>query len=193
MKYKLKNTSSGLAEVTINKDWRVVANITSKIVLDFDLRKSLDYSNDPMVRYAFVADDKLNTAIRLVARENTGTIKGSYHADSNADKIIVYAYKKGTFSTGTETEPEGENGIIFAKAVTSAEVKDGLTGKIFTLAFLEEGEYELYFASHSQNTSGRMTFEALLSSESKLDGAIAKHIKVEGGVIVNVSGTISLL
>ena len=192
-KYKLKNTTTGLAEVTINEEWRVVANTTSKIVMDFDLRKSLDYSDDPMVRYTFVADDKLGAAIRLVARENAGTIKGSYEADSNADKIIVYAYKKGTFSAETETEPQGENDLLFANAVASAEVKDGLTGRTFTLAFLEEGEYELYFAAHTENTTGRMTFETMLSSETKIDGSVANIIKVQGGATINVSGTISLL
>lgn len=192
-KYKLKNTTSGLAEITINKGWRVVANTTSKIVMDFDLRKSLDYSDDPLVRYSFVTDDKLSAAIRLVARENSGTIKGSYEADSNADKIIVYAYKKGTFSAGTETEPQGENDLLFANAVASAEVKQGLAGRTFTLAFLEEGEYELYFAAHSQDTSGQMRFEALLSSETKIDGSVTNLIKVQGGLTVNVSGTISLL
>lgn len=193
VKYTLKNTTSGVTEVTINKDWRVVANTTSKIVMDFDLRKSIAYSDDPMVRYTFVTDDKLKAAIRLVARENAGTIKGSYEANSDAEKIIVYAYKKGTFSAATETESQAENNMHFANAVASAEVKQGLTGRTFTLAFLEEGEYELYFAAHSQNTSGRMTFETLLSSETKIDGSVANLIKVQGGVTINVTGTISLL
>lgn len=192
-KYKLKNTTSGLTEVSINKDWRVVANTTSRIVMDFDLRKSIGYSDDPMVRYTFVTDDNLGAAVRLVARENAGTIKGSYEADSNADKIVVYAYKKGTFSAGTETAPQGENEMLFANAVASADVKQGLTGRNFTLAFLEEGEYELYFAAHSQNTSGRMTFQTLLTSETRIDGSVANLIKVQGGVTINVSGTISLL
>lgn len=193
VKYSLKNTTSGVTEVTINKDWRVVANATSKIVMDFDLRKSIAYSDDPMVRYTFVTGDKLKAAIRLVARANAGTIKGSYEANSDAEKIIVYAYKKGTFSAATETTSQGENNMLFANAVASAEVKQALTGRTFTLAFLEEGEYELYFAAHSQNTSGRMTFETLLSSETKIDGSVANLIKVQGGVTVNVTGTISLL
>lgn len=192
-KYKLKSTTSGLTEVTINKEWRVVANTTSKIVMDFDLRKSIGSSDDPMVRYTFVTDDNLGAAIRLVAREDAGTIKGSYEADSNADKIVVYAYKKGTFSAGTETAPQGENEMLFANAVASAEVKQGLTGRTFTLAFLEEGEYELHFAAHSENTSGRMTFQTLLTSETRIDGSVANLIKVQGGATINVSGTISLL
>lgn len=194
VKYKLKTTANGLTEVTINKDWRVMANTTSKIVMDFDLRKSITYSDDQAVRYSFVSDDKLAAAIRLAARENTGTIKGSYQAEgSDADKIIVYAYKKGTFNAATETEPQGDNNLLFANAVASAEVKNGLTGRVFTLAFLEEGEYELHFAAHTQDTSGRMTFNALLSSETKLDGTVADFIKIQGGATVNISGTISLL
>ena len=192
-KYKLRNTTTGLAEVTINKDWSVVANTTSKIVMDFDLRKSLEYSDDPAIRYSFVSDDKLGTSIRLVAREDAGTIKGSYQGGSDADKIVVYAYKKGTFSAATETESQDENATLFANAVTSAEVRQGVTGRTFTLAFLEEGEYELHFAEHRQDASGRMTFEALLNSETTIDGSAANVVKVNGGVTVNVSGTLGLL
>jgi hypothetical protein len=194
VKYNLKTTTNGMAEVVINKSWKVAANTTSKIVMDFDLRKSLAYSDDPEVRYTFVNDENLSAAIRLVARESTGTINGEYEAESSdADKIIVYAYKKGTFNETTETTPQGDNHLLFAHAVASSEVKESLSGRTFKLAFLEAGEYELYFAAHDPDTNGRMVFTSMLHSDTSINGSAANIITVQAGATINVAGTISIL
>ena len=194
VKYKLKSTTTGVAEITINKTWKVAANTTSKIVMDFDLRKSLAYSDDPEVRYTFVNDENLSAAIRLVARESSGTINGEYQAgNSNADKIIVYAYKKGTFNETTETAPQGDNHLLFAHAVASGEVKQGISGRTFKLAFLEAGEYELYFAAHEPDANGRMMFTSMLHADTSINGSAASIIKVEAGANIDVVGTISIL
>ena len=194
VKYKLKTATNGVAEIAINKSWKVVANTTSKFVIDFDLRKSLAYSDNPDVRYTFVNDENLRAAIRLVDRENTGTITGEYQAEStDADKIVVYAYKKGTFNETTETTPQGDNHLLFAHAVASSEVKQSLSGRTFKLAFLEPGEYELYFAAHDPNASGRMVFTSMLHADTSIDGSAANIIKVEAGATIDVVGTISIL
>ena len=134
-KYKLK--SNGTIEVMISKGWNVVANSKSSIVMDFDLRKAVQSMNDPSVHYNFVSIDRLRAAVRLTSYDKVGTISGSYseQINTNADKVIVYAYNRGAFSTSMETQGQGDDGILFRNAVTSAEVKAGLTGKTFTLAF----------------------------------------------------------
>jgi hypothetical protein len=77
--------------------------------------------------------------------------------------------------------------MYFMNAAGSAEVRFGLNGRVFTLAFLEEGDYELYFASYEAVPSGRSSFKAVLQAEMNVDGAIGNRIKVEGGVTASVS------
>jgi hypothetical protein len=193
IKYKLKSTATGKTDIIINQSWKAAKDTKTKIVMDFDLRKSIRYSDDPAVRYSFVSDNNLQAAVRLVAREKSGTLKGSYqeNSDVNTEKIIVYAYKKGTFNAATETQAQGTDGTYFKNAVASAEVKDGLTGKIYTLAFLQEGDYELYFAAYSKNTStGRVSFDAMLQSETSVDGTVASIIRVKAATSINLSTSI---
>lgn len=190
VKYRLKSTTSGTTEIVINQAWKPVKDTKTNVVMDFDLRKSIRYSEDPAIRYSFVSDNNLKAAVRLVTRANAGTVKGTYQDDANvdADKIIVYAYKKGTFNASTETQPEGVDGIYFKNAVASAEVKESLTGSYYTLAYLQEGEYELHFAAYTKdNTSGRVSLEAMLQSETNVDGAVANVVKVQASVDVNIS------
>lgn len=193
IKYKLKSTATGKTDIVINQSWRAVKNAKTKIVMDFDLRKSIKYSDDPSIRYNFVSDNNLKAAVRLVAREKSGTIKGTYQDDSNTDaeKIIVYAYKKGTFNASTETQAQGTDGVYFKNAVASTEIKESLTGKVYTLAFLQEGEYELHFAAYSKNTTtGRVSFDAMLQSETNVDGAVANFFKVKAASTINISTSI---
>ena len=193
-KYKLKSTTSGKTDVTISQSWKVAKDATTKIVMDFDLRKSIRYSDDPAIRYSFVSDDNLNAAVRVVAKDRSGTIKGSYSENSsvNADKIVVYAYKKGTFNATTETQPQGADGIQFKNAVASAQIKESITGKVYTIAFLPEGEYELHFAAYAQNsTTGKVTFEAMLKSETNVNGSVANTFKVQASATINITSTIT--
>jgi hypothetical protein len=193
VKYKLKSTSSGKLDLGISQSWKAVKDSQAKIVMDFDLRKSIRYSDDPAIRYSFVSDNNLEAAVRLVAKEKAGTIKGSYQESSevDAEKIIVYAYKKGTFNATAETQAQGTDGIYFKNAFASAEVKESLTGNVFTVAFLPEGEYELYFAAYSKNTAnGRMTFDAMLQSETSVNGSVASIIKVKAATSINISASI---
>lgn len=192
-RYKLKSTTEGQTDVIISQSWKAKKDATTKVVMDFDLRKSIRYSDDPAIRYSFVADNNLNAAVRLVTTDKSGTIKGSYQDETNAStgKTIVYAYKKGTFNSTTETQAQGADGIIFKNAVASAEVKEGLSGKVYTLAFLPEGEYELHFAAYSKNSeSGRTSFDALLKSESQINGSVANFVNIQGSATISVSSKI---
>jgi hypothetical protein len=194
-KYKLKSTASGKMNVVLAKSWSVRNNATTKIVMDFDLRKAIAYSDDAEIRYQFVSDAHLEDAVRVMVKDRTGSIEGTCELDESvsADKIIVYAYKKGTFNASVETQAQGEEGRLFAKAVTSAEVKQGLGGKTFTLAFLEEGEYELHFAAHEYNTeTARMNFSTMLQSELSVNGSVANIVKINSGASVVLSSQISV-
>jgi hypothetical protein len=192
-KYKLKSTTSGKIEVTANQSWKMVSNTKSKVVVDFDLRKSIKHHSDASIRYSFVSDENLRAAVKVVSKESAGTIKGSYSDESStdADMIVVYAYKKGTFNASAETQAQGEDELMFKNASGSAEVKSSITGKSYTLAFLEEGDYELHFAAYKKDsTSGRYQFTTSLQSQTTANGSVADIIKVKAGASVNISSNI---
>ena len=162
-------------------------------MLDFDLRKSITYAENAETRYRFVSDHNLREAIRIVAKGNAGTIKGSYQesTSSNADQVIVYAYKRGAFNAFMETQPQGEDKLLFAKAVSSVKVKQGFTGaKTFTLALLEAGEYELHFAAYNES-AGKMMFSTMLSSEIKVNGSVINYVTLQSEVTTNISTNIT--
>lgn len=194
VKHQLNSTASATTEVVVGKTWNVVQNAKTNIVLDFDLRKALRYSDDQSVPYSFVTNDRLNAAVRLVARSNSGDIRGTYEesASANADKVIVYAYKKGTFNASTETAAQGDDGVLFAHAVSSAEVRESLTGNEFTLAFLEEGDYELHFVGYTHDSAtGRFQFQSELHSETNAGGSLTDFVTVKSGVTISVSAVIT--
>jgi hypothetical protein len=167
----------------------VVSNATTKIVLDFDVRKSIAYDMGEEVRYRFVSDNDLSKAVRLMIKDEAGTIKGLYteSVPTTSEKVIVYAYKKGTFSASTETQPQGQTQMYFMNAAGSSEVRSGLNGREFTIAFLDQGDYELYFASYESTPSGRSSFREMLQAEMSVDGTVGNRISVEAGASVSIS------
>jgi hypothetical protein len=192
MKYKLKSTATGTAELALNKSWTVASDAKTRVIMDFDLRKALKYSQDASVKYTFVADENLKTAVRVVTDTKAGTIQGTYEEDTevDAEKIIVYAYKKGTFNASTETQES--DGVMFRNAVASAEVKESLTGYVYTLAYLEEGDYELHFVGYNQSAeTGRLAYSARLQSQSSVNGSVGDFIHVKAGVTVNISSSVT--
>lgn len=190
-RYKLKNTADGMAEVVIAKSFEVASNSTTRVVLDFDIRKGIAYDANEGVKYRFVSDGGLGGAVRLVMREKSGVIKGIYSDNSaGSAKVVVYAYRKGTFSASTETQPQGENQTYFMNASGSSEVKSGLNGRGYTIAFLEEGDYELYFASYEETPSGKASYTGLLQAETSVDGSVGNRIAVEAGATVAISTVI---
>ena len=187
-RYKLSN--NGTIEVTLQNTWKVAANTTSAIILDFDLRKAVRAMTDASVRYNFVSNDDLKTAVRVVAKDNTGAISGTYTNETSAsgDKIIVYAYKKGAFTASTETQ--GDGGLFFKNAVASAEVKTSLAGKTYKLVFLEPGDYELHFASYDKSTTtDRFEFKSLLKAQAQ--GSAAEFVTIQSGITVAISSVIT--
>lgn len=188
-RYKLKNTADGIAEMVVSQEFEVVSNATTKVVLDFDVRKAIAYDMNDEVRYKFVSDNELNRSLRMVMKEKSGAIKGTYNESSPmaVEKMVVYAYKKGTFSASTETQPQGETQMYFMNAAGSAEVKPGLNGRGFTIAYLEEGDYELYFASYEKAPSGRLSFVGVMQAEMNVGGTVGNRITVAAGASVSIS------
>ncbi len=128
-----------------NKDFTVEANQSSDIVIDFDLRKAVQRSDDAQEEYTFVAQNNLEAALRVVNKAEAGTIEGELMDNStNSDRIVVYAYTEGAFNRMQEMQ-ENSNGLRFQNAVSSSVVAEDGT---YALSFLESGDYELVFASY---------------------------------------------
>lgn len=190
---KFKLRTNGTINVVVSKSWNIAANSKSTVVLDFDLRKAIRTDTDQNIRYQFVSNDNLNASVRLVARERTGTINGNYteQVNTNSDMIVAYAYKKGTYNANVETSTQGEDAIRFRNAVTSAMVNSDLTHS-FKLAFLEEGDYEIHFASYQQEAgTGQFTFQSMLQAATAVNGSLGDQVTIQAGATVSVVSTIS--
>lgn len=155
--YKIKGT------------FEVAANTTTNIVADIDLRKALVLTGNGQY--------KLRPTARLVIEEATGSIEGSVEGSIDASEtIVVYAYNKGAFNTSEEAEPvDGET--RFQNSINSAVVaEDGS----YTLAFMEEGDYEIKVASFSQNDEDEeLEFNGTLDVNLMIGGSIIDSIDVD--------------
>ena len=189
-KYKLRSSASGTMDVMLTKMWSVRNNATTKLVMDFDLRKAISYSENAEVRYRFVSDNNLSAAVRVVEKDRSGNIEGSYEQDGgvDADMVVAYVYKKGTFNALIEAQAQGEDGIQFSHAVASANVKQTLAGYAYTFAFLDAGEYELHFANYNEDAlTSKMIFDAMLDSETSVNGSINNIVNVQSGLTLSLS------
>ncbi|NKI26480.1 DUF4382 domain-containing protein [Arenibacter sp. 6A1] len=180
-------------KINITDSFEVLAQAKNVIVIDFDLRKTIKEEKSALSSdFDFVTMSELSAGIRTVNKETTGKISGSASDSKNtSDKIIVYAYKKGTFNADAETKGKGKSGVTFANAVTSAEVK-GISGS-YSLDFLEEGEYELIFASYKEDEANGFSFNSLLEVESATGlklGLIDVNSALKLTVNVKVTGTV---
>ncbi|MTI19566.1 DUF4382 domain-containing protein, partial [Fulvivirga sp. RKSG066] len=190
-KQKLESSAGSTGELVVNSAYEVKSSTQSRIVADFDLRKAIKYSNDNERKFEFVSDASLSNSVRVVNKNSTGSIDGNYTESmtGSTGKVVVFAYNKGSFNASTESEPSGEANIRFSNAVSSATVSNNGNYK---LSFLNEGDYELHFASYEDNDQdGEYTFEAMLSSQTKVDGNVLEFITVEASSEVTVNTTIT--
>lgn len=182
--------TSGIIEITDNVDIQAVEN--NEIVLDFDLRKAI-VEGEGTGDYKFVSATELGNSIRSVNSLETGIITGSVSNmnSSDAETMVAFVYKKGTY---TESESGSENNVGFSNAVSSSSVNKA-SGD-FELHFIEEGEYELHFASFSDtNSNGSMELEGMLdaSSATAIDlQEISVEANAEITVEVVLAGLLSL-
>lgn len=157
-----KEELTAVTEININDQTEIVGEVQNEIVLDFDLRKSLKHNSDG---YSFVSKSQLENNIRVVNKMNTGIVIGSVDntSEANGDVIVAYAYEKGSFEE-SESSANSE-GVNFSNAVSSSVVGDS-SGE-FEIHFLEEGDYELHFASYSdEDSDGELQFTGMVEANT---------------------------
>lgn len=148
---------SGEQTLSLSTDLMVEVDSRSEYVLDFDLRKCIERSSGAS-DYQFTGTGELETGIRVVNRDNSGVIEGDCEDEvSSSDRIVVYAYAEGTYNRDNETQMQ--NGRAFANAVNSGSVQS--TGT-YELYFMEEGSYELIYASYEEDAEGNMELQGTL-------------------------------
>ncbi len=158
VKHALKASASAATEWTTSSNFDVDNNNRTDVVVDFDIRKAIAHTNSGSgSQYSFVSDTELTAALRVVEKEETGTIAGKFTDLLNtSEKFVVYAYEKGTYNATTEKQ----GSIQFKNAVSSAVVGDDGNYK---LAFLEDGDYELHFIGYEDaNNDGKFELEGSL-------------------------------
>lgn len=190
-KYSLNTAASGTTEITLTKTWEVQENAKSNVVFDVDLRKAIRTSDNATIKYQFVTDEDLKSAIRVVRKDQTGSIEGTYSESfaTNADLVVAYAYKKGEFNSTTETTADAD-GTLFKHAVASADVKK--TSNAYKFSFIESGDYEIAFAVYSKNTTNdHYDFKTLLKSETTINGSATDKVHVDAGVNVKIFTSIT--
>ena len=185
-KHNLAAESQTQSEMTFQSDFEVQSDTESSWVIDLDLRKAVTREDDNSTEreYKFVTSTEMQGAFRIVEEENSGEVRGNVSGTLNTDdNMYVYAYKKGEFDSSSETQAQGNSNVLFANAVTSAKVQsDGS----YTLAFLQEGDYEIHVASYDQQSNGKSEFSALLNANSQISGLLLNDVSVSSESTVNL-------
>lgn len=163
MKHDLAANGEAKKEIVVNKGFDIAANKKTSLVLDFDLRKAIKNGNSSSSssEYSFVTDAELKAAVRQVEKDQSGKVKGKVEGSMSSDeRIIVYAYAKGTYDKDTETKAQGTSNIRFKNATTSAMAD---ANGNYTLAFLQEGDYEVHVAKYKDSDNdGKFELESML-------------------------------
>lgn len=179
--------SGTISNINISDTFEILPFGSNDIVLDFDIRKAIVANGND---FEFVTSGELQNSIRVVNEEISGELYGLLtDAQNTSDKIIVYAYKTGTFDANVETQGQGPSNIMFSNAVTSSVVNQ--TSAQYELNFLPEGEYELHFISYTDNdNNGEFEYNGRLVVESSL-GLDFNNISVSSNLSIDVSGTVT--
>jgi hypothetical protein len=191
VKHALKASAGVSNEIKIsngNLDVPSSGDVTA--IIDFDLRKSVRYNSGSTTSdYQFVTDSELAASTRLAMKSRSGTIQGKVNDALNlaGDKIVVYAYEKGTF-TMAETDPQGASGVMFKNAVTS-DIAD--SNGNYTLSYLESGDYEIHFVAYDDaDSNGQMEEKGALILTA-LDGLNLSAITVNAAATVQLNVTVA--
>ena len=170
------------SEINVGDNAEILASNDNKLILDFDLRKSLVMNNSG--EFSFAANSQLSNSIRAVNEANTGTVTGTFTnmQNSSEEAVVVFAYKAGTYS---DSEIQANNsGVEFANAVSSSLVNE--SNGNFSLHFLKEGDYELHFILFSDgNNDGR------LEAEGEMEVSTASQLELSN-ISVDANSTITL-
>lgn len=196
VKHELKSTANASSDLMVSTGNFVVDGAQNTIVIiDFDVRKAITYEdNNEDDQYNFVTENELRTSLRFTARSQTGTIKGQLNDGVFAsEKVVVYAYKKGEYNRETEVNGQGSSAVTFKNSVSSTSID---ANGNYTLAFLEEGEYEVHFAAYEDTDNDEkleLQGTLMVSSLLNLDVlGISVTSETETNVDVNVTGILPL-
>ncbi|MBO6493925.1 MAG: DUF4382 domain-containing protein [Roseivirga sp.] len=174
---EIKVPSGSSSGYKIMGDFEVLANGMSEVVLDVDLRKALVKKGN--------GEFNLRPTARLVSKAEAGSIQGNVDMSdySDADKVVVYAYLKGTYDDSEAGEP-ADGSSRFEGSVNSAVATS--TGN-FTLAFMPEGEYEIVVAEYDEETlSNETNFEAATKVQVEIGGELMSVFNVEARTTLNL-------
>lgn len=163
--------SGGRSGYKAKGDFDIASGGVVALTLDFDVRKAV-------VKAGSSGNFILKPTIRLIANQDASMISGTFDPEEgDFSKVIVFAYEDDTFAE-SETDEPGDEEVRFSNAVSSSTVgEDGS----FTLAFMESGTYDLYFASYDENGE----FVELLGSTD--------DVEVEAGINLSLDISLSLL
>lgn len=157
-----KTEIASASEINLNDQAEIIADVQNEVVLDFDLRKSLKHEGEG---YSFVTESQLESNIRAVNTMNTGIVTGTVDNtnEANGEIVVAYVYQEGAFEE-SETSANNE-GINFSNAVSSSVVSES-NGE-FEIHFLDEGDYELHFASYSdEDSDGKLEFSSMVEANT---------------------------
>lgn len=174
---EIEMASGSNSEYSIMGDFEVLANGMSEVVADVDLRKALVKRSN--------GDFELRSTARLVSKAEAGSIQGNVDMSdySDADKVVVYAYLKGTYDDSEAGEP-ADGSSRFEGSINSAVATS--TGN-FTLAFMPEGEYEIVVAEYDEETlSNETNFEAATKVQVEIGGELMSIFNVEARTTLNL-------
>ncbi|MBY5957766.1 DUF4382 domain-containing protein [Membranicola marinus] len=173
--------------LTLDYEFELEQDSTVKLLVDFDLRKSIQRNtSDSTDRYDFVPTADLVNSLRIMDKSVTGELKGSVaDGSTGSDVIVAYLYAKGTYDASTEMEEDGDTGLQFKNAISSALVQaDGS----YYFPYLESGEYELHLASYdTDGTSQQVQFRGMLEVNSVLADLLDIQIQSSASTEIDLS------
>ena len=162
-----------------NSGFELTQGATVAAVIDFDLRKALKRTDDAASPYAFAAESRLESSLRFVQKDQTGTLSGSTsNTSGETGEVVVYAYTAGSFSS-SETEGDTDD-ELFLNAVASARLSS--TGD-YQFNFLEAGNYELVAVSYQDEDSDG---EVEMKGQFSVTALLGINL---GGINVDASST----
>jgi Domain of unknown function (DUF4382) len=153
--------SGSQSGLKLNGGFRILAGQTNNLVIDFDLRKSV---NDPQG----FADYRLKPSLRLLNLddEGAGSIVGTVEAsllggdECTEDAYAVYVYAGADATIGDE----GSEDAPLTSATVSLDGESGLWS--YEAAFLAPGEYTVAFTCEAGNDTADVAGDELAFVES---------------------------
>ncbi|WP_159582177.1 DUF4382 domain-containing protein [Marinoscillum sp. 108] len=157
----------------VKGDYEINSDSRTNLVVDIDLRKAFVKTGS--------GEYKLRPTARIVNKDRSAVINGTVSGNT-ADKVVVYAYEKGTYKESETAEPaDGES--RFENSINSAVVANGQ----FTMAYMEEGEYDLIAVAYDENPEeDTYAFRSASEVDMMVAGSLLSVLKVEANANINV-------